>query len=233
MRSVGLASMPASAVPVEPPLAVEVVMRTWRCDSSWALRAEGTMRSPLTAESRFSRMRWNLMARVSPGMAPSTKNGPVSGLPPMERRAFGVPAARIHGGGLHGVARIDVKHRRNGAGKDAMEGGGLEDVRLGCGSVGSSPGVPFQANSSSGCFTVPSISSPCIRPSNLPHSFPSGRVAVMCKRSPSTVPWSFNSFKVPVILLPSALSSTRAAANCFPEAHQVQIPPAIDIRGKH
>src|SRR6185369_15635247 len=74
----------------------------------------------------------------------------------------------------------------------------------------------FHPNSSSACFTVPSIASPCTRPSNLPHSLPSGRVAVMCKRSPSTVPSSFNSFKVPVSLLPSAFSSTRAAANSSP-----------------
>ena len=107
------------------------------------------------------------------------------------------------------------KHRRDGARKHAMECRRLKDVCFRAGSASFSRRA-FHANSSSACFTVPSIASPCTRPSNLPHSLPSGRVAVMCKRSPSTVPSSFNSFKVPVSLLPSVFSSTRAAANSSP-----------------
>jgi hypothetical protein len=46
-----------------------------------------TIFCPLIAQSRLVRTLFNLTTRVSPGIAPSMKNGPVTGLPPIDLRA--------------------------------------------------------------------------------------------------------------------------------------------------
>ena len=83
----------------------------------------GATSGPVKPLARFGRMRSKRTASVSPGSAPSTKNGPVCGLPPS---VMSLPSAVV-------AARVDAPGRDRVAARDAQHG--LVRRRSSCGSA--------------------------------------------------------------------------------------------------